>query len=534
MRAARAGNPGQSIDRKRLVESGLDVLQDALELGIRQAVRPFDVYIVVDTKQPDRQRGANAVGKQGAARCACIEIVLERASEMFDALVTKQMARVEPRYQRPAAKFRRHPLHQGRRQDDLNRVERGFSLETALLASRHQVDIAGAPDEIAPNLIAVGACRRACMHHDAMVRRPRQTMHACLNVPGDHCDVGWGSGRSELWTHALSIHGETCSRFGNSRAIFNAAKLYARLSIKLGREVAMSFYVVVGAGPVGRETARLLGEEGHDVVLTSRSVGSNALPNVRTVQADATDASELSRICRGADAIFMCAMAAYHRWPTDFFPIIDGTVRAAEAVGAKLIVLGNLYGYGENADSPLRSDLPLDPTSRKGTARTIMWQRAVRAGIPAIEIRSSDYLGHGAISYFSLIALPAIIEGKPTAFIGDLDATHAWAFTKDVARTLVAAALYKGEWGRAFHVPSQYASPRELIQKAAAMLGQEVSGTRSYSVPEIEALGMHEAIEMSYLFEKPLLVDASDTEALLGVKASSLEEMIADTLRDHL
>ncbi|OBQ75006.1 NAD-dependent epimerase/dehydratase family protein [Mesorhizobium erdmanii] len=296
----------------------------------------------------------------------------------------------------------------------------------------------------------------------------------------------------------------------------------------------MSFYVVVGAGPVGRETARLLGEEGHDVVLTSRSVGSQTLRNVRAIQADATDAAELSRVCQGAETIFMCAMATYHRWPTDFFPIIDGTVRAAEAVGAKLIVVGNLYGYGENAESPLRSDQALNPTSKKGTARTIMWQRAVRADIPAIEVRPSDYLGHGAISYFSLVALPSIIEGKPTAFIGDLDATHAWTFTKDVARTLVAASRYTGEWGRAFHVPSQYASPRELIQKTAAMLGREVPETRSYTVAEMEALGMHELIEMRYLFERPLLVDSSDTEALLGVSASSLEEMIADTLRDHL
>jgi len=206
----------------------------------------------------------------------------------------------------------------------------------------------------------------------------------------------------------------------------------------------MSFHVVVGAGPVGRETARLLGEEGHDVVLTSRSLGSTALQNVRTIKADATDALELSRTCRGADAIFMCAMATYHRWPTDFFPIIDGTVRAAEAVGAKLIVLGNLYGYGKNTENPLRSDMPLDPSSKKGTARTIMWQRAARSGVPAIEIRSSDYLGHGAISYFSLVALPSIIEGKPTAFIGDLDATHAWTFTRDVARTLVAGSGYAG------------------------------------------------------------------------------------------
>ncbi len=66
------------------------------------------------------------------------------------------------------------------------------------------------------------------------------------------------------------------------------------------------------------------------------------------------------------------------------------------------------------------------------------------------------------------------------------------------------------------------------------MLAREVSAIRSYSIAEMEALGMHELIEMSYLFESPLLVDSSDTEALLGVKASSLEEMIADTLRDHM
>ena len=33
-----------------------------------------------------------------------------------------------------------------------------------------------------------------------------------------------------------------------------------------------------------------------------------------------------------------------------------------------------------------------------------------------------------------------------------------------------------------------------------------------------------------YLFEKPLLVDAGDTERLLGVTASSLDTMVRDTL----
>jgi hypothetical protein len=44
-------------------------------------------------------------------------------------------------------------------------------------------------------------------------------------------------------------------------------------------------------------------------------------------------------------------------------------------------------------------------------------------------------------------------------------------------------------------------------------------------------LGFHEAIEMLYLFEKPFRVDALDTERLLEVSASSLQDMIQDTLR---
>lgn len=296
----------------------------------------------------------------------------------------------------------------------------------------------------------------------------------------------------------------------------------------------MSFYVVVGAGPVGTETARLLANEGHDVVLTSRTVKPIEIAGVRTIQTDATDANELARIGRGAEAIFMCAMAPYHRWPTDFFPIIDGCVRAAETVGAKIVVLGNLYGYGEGAESPLKPDLALNPTSNKGTARTIMWQRAFRSSVPAIEVRSSDYLGFGAVTYFSLLALPPLFEGKPISFLGDLDANHAWAYTKDAAKTLVAAAMYSGEWGRAFHVPSQYASPRELIKRTAKVLGKEVPEMRTFSVAEMKLFGMNELVEMQYLFNDPLIVDSTDTEELLGVRATSLDTMLADTLREHL
>ncbi|MGZ2487826.1 nucleoside-diphosphate-sugar epimerase [Rhizobium pisi] len=295
----------------------------------------------------------------------------------------------------------------------------------------------------------------------------------------------------------------------------------------------MSVYVVVGAGPIGVETARLLGEAGHDVTITSRSVNSQDRTDVRAVRADATDAEALMPLCKGADAVFMCAMAPYDRWPTDFFPIMDGVTRAAENVGAKLIVLGNLYGYGSNPEGLLRPDQPLDPSSRKGTVRTIMWQRALRASVPAIEVRASDYLGQGAVTYFSLLALPSLLASKPVTFLGDLDAKHPWSFTKDVARTLVATAGYTGAWDRAFHVPSQHISPRELILRTAELLGKEPPALGTFSQAQMEEFGMHELVEMSYLLETPLLLDASETESLLGVKAEEVDVMIADMIEPH-
>lgn len=292
----------------------------------------------------------------------------------------------------------------------------------------------------------------------------------------------------------------------------------------------MSQYVIVGAGPVGRETARLLAEEGHSVILTSRNAGSLDAGDVRTVSSDATDPVQLAELAKGADAIFMCAMAAYHRWPTDFFPIMDGTVKAAEQVGAKLLVVGNVYGYGAGAVSPLTPELEPDPTTRKGTTRHIMWQRALRSNVPAIEVRASDYLGKDAVTYFSLLALPSLLKNEPVSFLGGPDVTHAWSFTKDTAKTLVAASRFTGEWGRAFHVPSQTASLRELVRRFAVALKIDVPNLSRLTAADLESIGFSEGIEMAYLFEKPLLLDASETEKLLGVTATSLDTMIRDTL----
>lgn len=134
------------------------------------------------------------------------------------------------------------------------------------------------------------------------------------------------------------------------------------------------------------------------------------------------------------------------------------------------------------------------------------------------------------------MTVPSLLAGEPAAVSGDLDALHAWSFTGDVARTLVAASRYPGEWGRAFIVPSQHASIRDLAARFAETAGAPTPDLLALGEEELEALGredelMRELPEMAYLYRRPCILDASDTERLLGVSASSLDAMIEDTLR---
>ncbi len=177
----------------------------------------------------------------------------------------------------------------------------------------------------------------------------------------------------------------------------------------------MSLYVVIGAGPVGSATAELLAARGAQVrVITRRGIGPDH-PLIERIAADATDATVLTQHCKGADVVFQCAQPPYHRWATDFPPLAAAALQAAEATGAALLSVGNLYGYGQ-VDGPISEGHPLRPNSVKGRVRAELWAEALaahRAGrVRVAEVRGSDYLGAGAKSAFTMVALPAVLSGR--------------------------------------------------------------------------------------------------------------------------
>lgn len=301
----------------------------------------------------------------------------------------------------------------------------------------------------------------------------------------------------------------------------------------------MALHLIVGAGPVGSATARLLADRGERVRLVTRRGGGPAHPGVERIAADATDAGRLAELATGAAALYNCANPAYHRWTTDWPPLAGAMLAAAERSGAVLATVGNLYGYGP-VDAPMTESTPLRPNSVKGQVRVRMWTDALaahRAGrVRVTEVRGSDYLGAGAQSMLTMLVLPRVAAGKRALVPADLDAPHSWTYVGDVARTLVAVAGDERGWGRPWHVPSPPAvSIRELAARAAALAGAPAPRLARMPGPVFRLGGLFdptakEMREMAYQFDRPFLLDATATTATFGIDPTPLDDALAATL----
>src|SRR5450631_3437435 len=140
----------------------------------------------------------------------------------------------------------------------------------------------------------------------------------------------------------------------------------------------MSKHLVVGAGPIGSATAVRLAEQGEEVVVVTRSGSGPAHRGITRTSADASSTAAMAELATGAVAIYNCANPAYHRWPTDWPPIAQALLTAAERSNAVLVTASNLYAYGR-VSGPMTEDLPLAALGPKGRTRAQMWREALAA-----------------------------------------------------------------------------------------------------------------------------------------------------------
>ncbi|GAA0368972.1 NAD-dependent epimerase/dehydratase family protein [Streptomyces blastmyceticus] len=301
----------------------------------------------------------------------------------------------------------------------------------------------------------------------------------------------------------------------------------------------MSLHVVIGFGPTGSATARLLAERGCSVRVVTRS-GGHPEPGIEHVALDATDPTRLTDAARGAAAIYNCAAPPYHRWTHDWPPLAQSVNKAAEATGAVLVLLGNLYGYGP-VNGRMTEDLPLTATGPKGRVRAAIWKQALelheQGRVRAVEVRASDFFGPGVTDggHLAARAVPQLLHGKPVTVLGNPDTPHSWSYVPDIAGALVEVAGHERAWGRAWHVPTAPPlSVREMLAELAGQAQVKQVPVRRMPPAVLRALSLfspllRELAEVRYQFDRPFVMDSTAYCTEFIASATPVDEQFKTT-----
>ncbi|RDI21462.1 NAD-dependent epimerase/dehydratase family protein [Lentzea flaviverrucosa] len=294
-------------------------------------------------------------------------------------------------------------------------------------------------------------------------------------------------------------------------------------------------HVVIGAGSIGSNVARLLVERGHNVRIITRSGSGPEHPLIDRVAADASDPSSLTELSRGAQAIYHCANPpSYTEWERLLPPLQAAAIAAAKANDAVLALTGSMYAYGPQPGGLMTERTPMAATGHKGRLRKRMWEQALAAGIRTVEVRGSDYIGRGANGIYSLLVEPALTKGKAAWITGHLDMPHTFTVNTDMAQALVTLASEERAWGRAWHVPSPPAiTIRELAGRYATAAGRPPIKLIQLPRFVMRAAGLvvpiaREMAEMDYQWYAPFHMDATETAGTFGLTPTDLDTAVRD------
>ncbi len=178
--------------------------------------------------------------------------------------------------------------------------------------------------------------------------------------------------------------------------------------------------------------------------------------------------------------IYQTLNPPYPEWTAQFPGLQAGVLAAAEATGARLVSMENVYLYGRPAGHPLTEDRAHDAHTVKGQLRGRMARElleAHHAGRVEIAIgRASDYFGPrgGAQSNLGDRVFPAALAGKTATVLGDPDQPHTYTYIPDIGEGLAVLGEHPDAPGQVWHLPNDpdTRTTRQLVEMIYRIAGQ--------------------------------------------------------------
>jgi nucleoside-diphosphate-sugar epimerase len=302
-------------------------------------------------------------------------------------------------------------------------------------------------------------------------------------------------------------------------------------------------------GAIGRATARALARRGYCIRALARDPTAaaarvtEAFP-IEWRRGDALDKGSVIAAAQDASILFHGVNPpGYTRWREDGLPMLANSIAAAKVSGARIFFPGNVYVFGPDAGDTVDETAPHHPTTRKGAVRVemeTMLEAAARDGVRSVILRAGDFFGPGVES--SWFAQAVAKGGTKAKVLYDLTTVgHTWAYIPDLAETFAAiadrqAALRDFE---VFHFDGHWIETGAAMASAAKhAIGRPDLKVKRFpwiilylSAPFVTF--MREALEMMWLWKRPLRLNGQKLRAFLGeTPHTPFEIAIRDAVRD--
>jgi len=299
-------------------------------------------------------------------------------------------------------------------------------------------------------------------------------------------------------------------------------------------------HVIFGTGAVGLATLDALRRRGETARLVNRSGTAPVPDDIEVLGGDASDPAFTTAAARGARVVYQTLNPPYHQW-AELFPALQaGVLAAAQASGARLVSMENVYMYGRPNGQPLTETRPYAARTKKGTLRARMARELLAAhqagNVQVVIGRASDYFGPrgGAQSMLGDRVIPARpgrqdrhCPGRPRP------APHLHLSARHRRGPRHPRRTPRGP-GRGLAPPQRprTRTTRQLAEVIYQLAGQPRTKLRSTPVLLLRALGVtnptvRELLELQYEFQEPFIVDSTKIATKLDVHATPLDQALA-------
>lgn len=302
-------------------------------------------------------------------------------------------------------------------------------------------------------------------------------------------------------------------------------------------------HVIFGTGPVGMAVMDELVRQGTRVRMVNRS-GKTAEPlpaGVELLSGNVAEPAFAVKAAAGAAVIYNALNPPYSKW-VELFPAMQaGAIAAAAANKAKLVVMDNLYMYGDPHGQPLVETMPANAHTKKGKVRAQMARdlmAAHAAGTVQVAVgRASDFIGPrvDASAMGGDLVIKRALQGKAAQVVGNVDTLHSYTYMPDIGRALVTLAHHDDAFGQVWHLPTPPAvSTRRMLALLYVEAGQPL---KLQVAPQwlLRLFGLFnpdagEMVEMVYEFEQPFVIDDRKFVTRFGWGATDLATVVRETV----